>query len=78
MRTEELDRKRVEASVKVYQVLKEACFISVRYGEHGAAAFGVFIDGVCEFIYIPYRDDPEEGWHDVAMRYVEQMAKKGV
>ena len=77
MKTRESDERKVAALQKVYAALGKACVIAIRYSEDGVMAYGIYTDGVTEYLFIPY--DTEEsgvGQHDMARKYIESMNPK--
>lgn len=74
MKTKESDEQKVAASQKVYAALGKACVIAVRYIKDGVMAYGVYADGVTEYLFIPYDTEGSGvGQHDLARKYIENM-----
>lgn len=74
MKTRKLDEKKVAASQRVYAALSGACVVAVKYNDDGVMAYGVFPDGVTEYLFIPYNTEEIcEGQHALAEKYIKSM-----
>lgn len=77
MKTKKWDEKKMADLQSVSDALSGACIITVKYKEDGVMAYGVFTDGVTEFLFIPYNiEEDREGQHFLAEKYIDKMNSK--